>query len=276
MSCLGNPRTETRTINVASLKSTLQAAIPRSRRHDRSIHRLENRTGFWVHGASISRSFSKTSSLPLRTASSIDVAFARCAAIALASMQPVPRIEPARRGKSKSDGFLTRTQQDVRRSRPPCVTTLDQQGPRPGAQQRLSSNASTVPVAAVVGYWLRSGKRFRRSRAGRRRQRQALHDCRWQADARTYNGFRRYHAGCNHCHGPDGVGSTFASSLVDRPLDIKAFRRVVREGQSNGASVMKGFGDDPNFAPYIDDIYAYLQARADGALGRGRPAGLQP
>jgi hypothetical protein len=34
---------------------------------------------------------------------------------------------------------------------------------------------------------------------------------------------------------------------------------------------MKGFAADPNFAPYIDDIYAYLQARADGALGRGRP-----
>jgi hypothetical protein len=24
-------------------------------------------------------------------------------------------------------------------------------------------------------------------------------------------------------------------------------------------------------ATYIDDIYAYVQARADGALGRGRP-----
>jgi hypothetical protein len=34
---------------------------------------------------------------------------------------------------------------------------------------------------------------------------------------------------------------------------------------------MKGFGGDPNIAPYVDDIYAYLQARADGALGRGRP-----
>jgi hypothetical protein len=71
------------------------------------------------------------------------------------------------------------------------------------------------------------------------------------------------------------VGSTFASSLVDRLLDIEAFRRVVREGQGN-ASVMKGFGDDPNFAPYVDDIYAYLQARADGALGRGRPTRLEP
>ncbi|WP_233426759.1 c-type cytochrome [Rhizobium mongolense] len=98
-----------------------------------------------------------------------------------------------------------------------------------------------------------------------------------KADARTYNGYRRYHAGCNHCHGPDGVGSTFASSLVNRPLDIETFRRVVRDGQStSGSSIMKGFANDPNFAPYIDDIYAYLQARADGALGRGRPKRVEP
>ncbi|MFA1621285.1 c-type cytochrome [Rhizobium mongolense] len=98
-----------------------------------------------------------------------------------------------------------------------------------------------------------------------------------KADARTYNGYRRYHAGCNHCHGPDGVGSTFASSLVNRPLDIETFRRIVRDGQStSGSSAMKGFANDPNFAPYIDDIYAYLQARADGALGRGRPKRVEP
>ncbi|TCU14866.1 c-type cytochrome [Rhizobium sullae] len=98
-----------------------------------------------------------------------------------------------------------------------------------------------------------------------------------KADARTYNGYRRYHGGCNHCHGPDGVGSTFASSLVDRRLDIETFRRVVRDGQSkSGSSAMKGFANDPNFAPYIDDIYAYLQARADGALGRGRPKKMDP
>ncbi|WP_081162188.1 c-type cytochrome [Ensifer aridi] len=98
-----------------------------------------------------------------------------------------------------------------------------------------------------------------------------------KADARTYNGYRRYHGGCSHCHGPDGVGSTFASSLVDRPIDIETFRRIVRDGQSSsGSSVMKGFANDPNFAPYIDDIYAYLQARADGALGRGRPKRMGP
>lgn len=97
-----------------------------------------------------------------------------------------------------------------------------------------------------------------------------------KVDARTYNGFRRYHASCNHCHGPDGIGSTFGPSLIDRPSDIEEFRRVVREGQSTGTSVMKGFADDPNIAPYIDDIYAYLQARTDGELRRGRPTPLEP
>jgi len=95
-----------------------------------------------------------------------------------------------------------------------------------------------------------------------------------KVDARTYNGYRRYHAGCNHCHGPDGVGSTFGPSLIDGPIDIELFRRIVREGKQNGNSVMKGFAGDPNVAPYIDDIYAYLQGRADGAIPRGRPEKL--
>jgi mono/diheme cytochrome c family protein len=95
-----------------------------------------------------------------------------------------------------------------------------------------------------------------------------------KVDARTYNGFRRYHAGCNHCHGPDGMGSSFGPSLVDGLPDVEAFRSIVRDGQSNGSSVMKGFAGDPNVAPYVDDIFAYLQARADGALGRGRPIRL--
>jgi mono/diheme cytochrome c family protein len=92
-----------------------------------------------------------------------------------------------------------------------------------------------------------------------------------KVDARTYNGFRRYHAGCNHCHGPDGVGSTFGPSLVDRLVDVNAFRRIVLEGRMSARSAMQGFADDPNVVPHIDDIYAYLQARADGKLGRGRP-----
>jgi mono/diheme cytochrome c family protein len=95
-----------------------------------------------------------------------------------------------------------------------------------------------------------------------------------KVDAGTYNAYRRYHSSCNHCHGPDGMGSTFGPSLIETLPPIDAFRNVVLHGQGSGNSVMKGFAGDGNVEPYIDDIYSYLQARADGALGRGRPERL--
>jgi mono/diheme cytochrome c family protein len=94
-------------------------------------------------------------------------------------------------------------------------------------------------------------------------------------DRGTYNGYRRYHATCSHCHGPDGMGSSFGTSLIDRPLPFEAFAEVVRVGVARGSAVMKGFANDPNVEPHIADIYAYLRARADGALGRGRPLRLE-
>jgi mono/diheme cytochrome c family protein len=95
-----------------------------------------------------------------------------------------------------------------------------------------------------------------------------------KVDKRTYNGYRRYNSICIHCHGPDGIGGSFAPSLIAAPLDLPTFRQVVLAGRENGNSVMKGFAGDGNVEPYIEDIYAYMQARADGALGRGRPARL--
>jgi mono/diheme cytochrome c family protein len=86
------------------------------------------------------------------------------------------------------------------------------------------------------------------------------------------NGYRRYNSACNHCHGPDGVGSTFAPSLIEHPLPYPRFQEIVEQGSASGVSVMRGFADDPNVAPYVRDIYLYLEARADGSVGRGRPA----
>jgi mono/diheme cytochrome c family protein len=92
-----------------------------------------------------------------------------------------------------------------------------------------------------------------------------------KVDKRTYNGFRRYNAVCNHCHGPDGVGGSFGPSLIEAPMMIEEFRDAVLVGRAKGNFVMKGFADDPNVAPFVDDIYAYLRARTDGVIGRGRP-----
>jgi methanol metabolism-related c-type cytochrome len=98
-----------------------------------------------------------------------------------------------------------------------------------------------------------------------------------KVDQGTYNGWRRYHASCHTCHGPDGLGSSYAPSLVDslKTMSYEEFTEVVINGRQNVTSsqqsVMPAFGTVMDVATYIDDIYGYLQARADGVLGRGRP-----
>ena len=95
----------------------------------------------------------------------------------------------------------------------------------------------------------------------------------------TYNGFRRYHSECHVCHGPDGLGSTYAPALADsvKTMDFATFQEVIMSGRTvhkadGSESVMPQFGDNMNIACYVPDLYAYLRARASGDLGRGRPA----
>jgi methanol metabolism-related c-type cytochrome len=90
----------------------------------------------------------------------------------------------------------------------------------------------------------------------------------------TYSGYRRYHSECHVCHGPDGMGSTYAPALMDslKTMGYGDFVGVVASGRTNGNSVMPALGDNPNVACYMDDIYIYLRARANDAIGRVRPA----
>lgn len=94
----------------------------------------------------------------------------------------------------------------------------------------------------------------------------------------TYSGFRRYHAECHVCHGPDGEGSTYAPALSQslKTMSYDDFMLVVASGRevvrADKQSVMPAFGTNYNVMCYIDDIYVYLKARADGAIPRGRPA----
>ncbi len=98
----------------------------------------------------------------------------------------------------------------------------------------------------------------------------------------TFSGFRRYHSECHVCHGPDGLGSSFAPALATsmKTMKYEDFLEVVVNGKENvGVSEQKkmpAFGDNRNVMCFIDDLYAYLMARADGELGRGRPAKKQP
>jgi len=94
----------------------------------------------------------------------------------------------------------------------------------------------------------------------------------------TFSGYRRYHAECHVCHGPDGEGSSYAPALKESALrmDYYDFVGVVAAGrQKVGASensVMPSFGTNPNVMCYLDDIYIYLRARGTDAVDRGRPA----
>jgi methanol metabolism-related c-type cytochrome len=96
-------------------------------------------------------------------------------------------------------------------------------------------------------------------------------------DRGTYNGYRRYHAYCHVCHGPDGLGSSYAPNLVESLKVMKRddFSQVVAGGRQNLAagkeSVMPAFYEVADVMNYLEDIYSYLKARSDGKLGRGRP-----
>ena len=93
----------------------------------------------------------------------------------------------------------------------------------------------------------------------------------------TFSGFRRYHAECHVCHGPDGLGGSFAPALVEslKTLTYDDFMEVVVNGRerigSSEQSKMPAFAENLNVMCFVDDLYAYLKARSDGALGRGRP-----
>ena len=94
----------------------------------------------------------------------------------------------------------------------------------------------------------------------------------------TYSGYRRYHSECHVCHGPDGMGSTYAPALTNslKTMSYGDFLGIVASGRKNVSTsqdnVMPAFGDNPNVACYMDDLYVYLRARAYDAVGRVRPA----
>ena len=103
-----------------------------------------------------------------------------------------------------------------------------------------------------------------------------------KVDWYTYIGFVQYSANCLQCHGPDGLGSTYAPSLVDafHTLSYSDFLSTVAGGKKNVSAaqelVMPALGENKNVMCYIDAIYIYLRARSDGAVGRSRPASHEP
>ena len=98
-----------------------------------------------------------------------------------------------------------------------------------------------------------------------------------KVDWYTFSGFRRYHAECHVCHGPDGLGSSFGPGLAEslKTLSYDEYLDIVVNGKENVSNTnfrkMPAFGENRNVMCFVDDIYAYLKARSDGVIDRGRP-----
>ncbi|MFN0317159.1 MAG: hypothetical protein ACKVQA_19235 [Burkholderiales bacterium] len=123
-----------------------------------------------------------------------------------------------------------------------------------------------------------------------------------RVDQGTYEGWLTYHTACHICHGPDAIGSDiapnlryslkamtqseFANKVLTRyrifigPTDSmssEAWRQSVldevirqRRGQ-RGTVAMPAWQSNPGIKPHVLDLFAYLKARSDEAIGPGRP-----
>ncbi len=102
-----------------------------------------------------------------------------------------------------------------------------------------------------------------------------------KVDMITYKGYLYYGDQCMRCHGPDGAGSSYAPNLTQslKVMTKEQVENTIINGkkqvdQSND-KVMPAFGTNEDVVENIDNIYAYLLARSDGALGRGHPEHLE-
>ena len=125
-----------------------------------------------------------------------------------------------------------------------------------------------------------------------------------KADWGTYSGWFVYHLSCHICHGQDASGTDVAPDLrkslksmtreefankvlaryrifVSPSLSTESRRDAIveevlrQERGERGRLAMPVWLDDPGMKPHILDLYAYLKARSDGAIGTGRPKTMQ-
>lgn len=123
-----------------------------------------------------------------------------------------------------------------------------------------------------------------------------------KVDWGTYAGWFTYHLSCHMCHGQDAAGTDVAPDLrqslktmtqeqfaivvlgryrildapTDGPPDAAVRKSIIDEVLQHrrgpqGQLAMPVWNSDPGMKPHILDLYAYLKARSDGAIGVGRP-----
>jgi mono/diheme cytochrome c family protein len=92
----------------------------------------------------------------------------------------------------------------------------------------------------------------------------------YKVDANTMNGFRAWRAGaCDRCHGANQEGLVGPSLLISLKTLSKAdFVQTVRDGRLEKGMV--SFSTSKMVMDNVDNLYAYLKGRSDGAITRAK------
>ena len=92
----------------------------------------------------------------------------------------------------------------------------------------------------------------------------------YKVDAKTMEGFRTWRAAaCDRCHGANQegmVGPSLVQSLKTLPKE--EFIKTVRDGRLEKG--MQSFSSSKMVMDNMDNLYAYLKGRSDGAITRAK------
>jgi mono/diheme cytochrome c family protein len=97
----------------------------------------------------------------------------------------------------------------------------------------------------------------------------------YKVDAETMKGFRTWRAAaCDRCHGANQEGLVGPSLLTSmKTLTKEEFLVTVRDGRLQKG--MQSFSTSPQVMENMNQLYAYLKGRADGAITRARVEPIQ-
>jgi mono/diheme cytochrome c family protein len=92
----------------------------------------------------------------------------------------------------------------------------------------------------------------------------------YKVDAETMKGFRTWRAAaCDRCHGANQEGMVGPSLLASmKALTKEEFVKTVRDGRLEKG--MQSFGTSPQVMENMNQLYAYLKGRSDGAITRAK------
>jgi len=98
-------------------------------------------------------------------------------------------------------------------------------------------------------------------------------------DSHSYQGYKMFRQWCARCHGTFGQGGPKAPNLAESlaTLSKEEYTDTVTSGKVSEANKttkdgrMPAWKRNPHVMKNMDNIYAYLKARADGAIGTVRP-----